>query len=123
MLQAEPYYANDSVPEFVVNETLLKKLGITNPKDALGKELNFWDGRKVGNIVGVVKDFNIYSLREPIAPVVLGAWKNFYQTINIKIKPGSEKAVLPYVEKLWTSTYPDYVYDYKFLRSNNRKFL
>jgi ABC-type antimicrobial peptide transport system permease subunit len=46
---------------------------------------------------------------------VLGAWKIFYQTINIKIKPGSEKAALPYIEKLWTSTFPDYVYDYKFL--------
>ena len=109
------YYANDSVPEFVVNETLLKKLGITNPKDALGKELNFWDGTRVGNIVGVVKDFNIYSLSKPLAPVVLSAWKLFYQTINIKIKPGAEKAVLPYVEKLWTGIYPDYVYDYKFL--------
>ncbi len=109
------YYANDSVPEFVVNETLLKKLGITNPKEALGKQLNFWDGTRVGNIVGVVKDFNIYSLSKPLAPVVLSAWKLFYQTINIKIKPGAEKSVLPYVEKLWTSQFPDYVYDYKFL--------
>jgi predicted permease len=110
-----PYYPNDSTREFVVNETLVKKLGITNPNDAIGKEINFWDGGKVGNIVGVIKDFNIYSLREPMAPVVLGAWKIFYQTINIKIKPGSEKAALPYIEKLWTGTFPDYVYDYKFL--------
>jgi hypothetical protein len=31
------------------------------------------------------------------------AAKNFYQIINIKIKRGNEKSVLPYVEKLWTS--------------------
>jgi ABC-type antimicrobial peptide transport system permease subunit len=116
------YYANDSVPEFVVNETLLKKLGVTNPKDALGKEINFWDGGRVGNIVGVIKDFNIYSLSKPLAPVVLSAWKDFYQTINIKIKPGAEKAVLPFVEKIWTSTYPDYVYDYKFLDQTIENF-
>jgi predicted permease len=114
-IAGRPYYPNDSAREFVVNETLVKKLGITNPNDAIGKEINFWDGGKVGNIVGVIKDFNIYSLREPMAPVVLGAWKIFYQTINIKIKPGSEKAALPYIEKLWTGTFPDYVYDYKFL--------
>jgi ABC-type antimicrobial peptide transport system permease subunit len=47
--------------------------------------------------------------------VVLSTWKDVYHTINIKIKPGSEKAVLPYLQKLWTSTFPDYVYDYKFL--------
>ena len=61
------YSASDTVREFVVNETLLKKLGIRNPQDAIGKEINFWDGGKVGNIVGVIRDFNSYSLREPMA--------------------------------------------------------
>ena len=110
-----PYYPSDTVREFVVNETLLRKLGITNPQDAIGKEINFWDGRKVANIVGVVKDFNSYSLREPMAPVVLSTWKDVYQTINIKMKPGAEKSVLPFVDKLWNENFPDYVYQYQFL--------
>jgi putative ABC transport system permease protein len=98
-----------------VNETLLRKLGINKPQDAIGKEINFWDGRKAANIVGVIRDFNSYSLREPMAPVVLSTWKDVYQTINIKIKPGTEKAVLPFVDKLWNENFPDYVYEYKFL--------
>src|SRR6185369_3080465 len=110
-----PYYPSDTVREFVVNETLLRKLGINKPQDAIGKEINFWDGRKAANIVGVIRDFNSYSLREPMAPVVLSTWKDVYQTINIKIKPGTEKAVLPFIEKLWSENFPDYVYDYKFL--------
>jgi predicted permease len=117
-----PYYPGDTVKEFVVNETLLRKLGITDPKEALGKQLDFWDGGKVGNIVGVIKDFNSYSLREPMAPVVLSTYKDVYQTISIKIKPGSEKSVLPYVKKLWTNTYPDYVYDYQFLNQTIENF-
>jgi putative ABC transport system permease protein len=116
------YYPSDTVREFVVNETLLKKIGITNPKDAIGKQINFWDGGAVGNIVGVIKDFNSYSLREPMAPVVLSTFKTVYQTINIKIKPGSEKVVLPYVEKLWTSQFRNYVYDYKFLDKTIENF-
>jgi len=110
-----PYYASDTVREFVVNETLLRKLGITNPNDAIGKEINFWNGQKVANIVGVVRDFNSYSLREPMAPVVLSTWKDVYQTINIKIKAGAEKKVLPFVDKLWNQSFPDYVYQYQFL--------
>jgi predicted permease len=109
------YYPSDTVREFVVNETLLRKLGIRNPQDAIGKEINFWGGNKVANIVGVIRDFNSYSLREPMAPVVLSTWKGVYQTINIKIKPGAEKAVLPYIEKLWNEAYPDFVYKYEFL--------
>ena len=110
-----PYYASDTVREFVVNETLLRKLGINDPQAAIGKEINFWDGNKAARIVGVIRDFNSYSLREPMAPVVLSTWKDVYQTINIKIKPGTEKAVLPFIEKLWNENFPDYVYDYKFL--------
>ena len=110
-----PYYPADTVREFVVNETLLRKLGITDPKDALGKEINFWDGVKVANIVGVIRDFNSYSLRRPMAPVVLSTWKDIYQTINIKMKAGTEKLVLPFIEKLWNRSFPDYVYQYQFL--------
>jgi putative ABC transport system permease protein len=110
-----PYYPSDTVREFVVNETLLKKLGIRDPKDAIGKQIDFWDGNKVAPIVGVIRDFNSYSLREPMAPVILSTWKDVYQTINIKIKEGKEKTVLPFVEKLWNQSYPDYVYQYRFL--------
>ena len=117
-----PFSASDTVREFVVNETLLKKLGVRNPQDAIGKEINFWDGRKVANIVGVVRDFNASSLRRPLTPVLLSTWKSVYQTINIRIKPGTEKAVLPFVEKLWTSTYPDYLYQYSFLDKTIENF-
>ena len=110
-----PYYPSDTVREFVVNETLLRKLGINDPQAAIGKEINFWDGGKVANIVGVIRDFNSYSLRQPMAPVVLSTWKDVYQTINIKIKPGTEKAVLPFVDKLWNENFPDYFYEYRFL--------
>jgi len=117
-----PYRQSDTVGEFVVNETLLKKLGILDPQDALGKEVNFFDGTKVGSIVGVIKDFNANSLHQPMAPVVLSTWKEAYQTANIKIKAGAEKTVLPYIEKLWNGTFPDYVYDYKFLDASIATF-
>ena len=116
------YAPSDTVRDFVVNETLLHKLGITNPQEAIGKQINFWNGSKVGNIAGVIKDFNALSLQKPMSAVVLGTWKDVYQTINIKIKPGAEKSVLPYVEKLWNKTFPSYVYDYKFLDASIANF-
>ena len=115
------YSNSDTVREFVVNETLLLKLGITDPQKAIGKQINLWD-EDVANIVGVIKDFNSYSLRDPISPVVLSTRKQVYRTINIKIKSGSEKTVLPYIKKLWTTTYPDNVYDYKFLDAKIASF-
>jgi len=112
----------DTVRDFVVNETLLKKLGIRNPQDAIGKQISFWDGRLKGHIVGVVRDFNVNSLRRPLSAVVMSTWKHVYQTINIKIKPGTEKTVLPFIEKLWRATYPDFVYEYHFLDETIENF-
>lgn len=121
-LAGHAYANSDTVREFVVNETLIKKLGITDPQKAIGKQINFWDGDKVANIVGVIKDFNSYSLRDPVSPVVLSSWKQVYRTINIKIKPGSETTALPFIEKVWTAAFPDNVYSYKFLDQKIENF-
>lgn len=110
-----PYYPSDTVREFVVNETLVHKLGISNPNDIIGKRLNFWDGGLKGPVVGVIRDFNSYSLHQPMAAVVLGAWKSVYQTINIKIKAGSEKQVIANVQDIWTKAFPENVFQFKFL--------
>jgi putative ABC transport system permease protein len=117
-----PYTQADTVRELVVNETLLRKVGIKDPKDAIGKQIDFWDGQMVAPIVGVVRDFNSYSLREPMAAVVLGTWKDVYQTLSIKTAPGKEKEVLSQMEKLWNTAYPDYVYEYSFLDENIANF-
>jgi ABC-type antimicrobial peptide transport system, permease component len=110
-----PYNPSDTVREFVVNETLVNKLGLKSPNDIIGKQLNFWDGGVKGPVVGVIRNFNSYSLRQPMAPVVLSTWKSVYQTINIKMKAGSEKNVIAAVQNAWTKAFPAYVFQYQFL--------
>jgi putative ABC transport system permease protein len=109
------YNEGDTSPGFVVNETLVRKLGITDPKDIIGKEINFNDKGQGVPIVGVISDFHSYSLKDPIAPVVLSSWKDVYQIANIKITPGSEKGAIKYIENLWNDTYPDFIYECNFL--------
>ncbi|MFT3911717.1 MAG: ABC transporter permease [Ferruginibacter sp.] len=110
-----PFYTCDTVREIVVNETMLSKLSITDPKQAIGKEINLWDGQIKAPIVGVVKDFNVNSLRSPIGAVLIAPTKNLYYVLGIKTTAGKEKEVLAYTEKLWNATFPDYIYAYEFL--------
>ena len=117
-----PYQASDTVREFVVNETTIHKLGFTDPKQAIGKQISFWDGAMVAPIVGVVKDFNSNSLRDPLGSVVIAPLKGSYDGIGIKIIPGKEKETLPFIEKLWNQTYPDYIYEYSFLDKRIEEF-
>jgi len=115
-IAGRPYAKTDTVHEYVVNETMLKKLGVRNPKDAIGKYLNLWDDKtKYAPIVGVVKDFNVSSLKEQIPAVIMGSWKSTYQVINIKIQPANIKQTLASVEKLWTANFPANIYQYQFL--------
>jgi ABC-type antimicrobial peptide transport system permease subunit len=109
------YVKADTAREVLVNEELLKNLGITNSQEAINKEINLWDGGVKASIVGVVKNFNSQSLQEAMAPVIIGNYKNTYRLINLKLQPQNIQNTLAYIEKLWTQTYPDHVYEYQFL--------
>jgi len=113
MVAGRPYIKTDTIHEFVVNETLLKKLGVLNPNNAIGKSIEI-KGKKA-QIVGVVKDFNVGSLKKQIPPVIMASYKSVYETINIKVQPADMKQTLSAIERTWNSTFPDYVYEYKFL--------
>jgi len=101
--------------DIVVNEALLRRLGVHDPKSAIGAFVKLPGSGAEGTIVGVVHDFNVASLRDSVTPVVLEPWKQTYGTINIKIASSRIAQVLPGIEKLWKATYPDDVYEYRFL--------
>jgi len=107
------YFPSDTMREFVVNETLVKNLGIQNPRDAIGKLINV--NGKTLPIVGVVKDFHVNSLRDPINPVVMTTIKDGYGIANIKINLGKAKTVIDAMENTWNKNFPDYVFEYNFL--------
>ena len=53
-------FPSDTSKEFLVNETLIKNLGIKNPEEALNKDISLWNGFLKGPIVGVMKDFKLF---------------------------------------------------------------
>jgi putative ABC transport system permease protein len=111
-----PYAKGDTVTGWVINQTLAAKLGIRNPKDAIGKYIKLWDDKnKNKQITGVVKDFNVNSLKNAIEPVLMAPWKELYQKLNIKIAPQNINQTMAGIEKTWNSTFPDGLYEYQFL--------
>jgi ABC-type antimicrobial peptide transport system permease subunit/AraC-like DNA-binding protein len=118
-----PYAESDSIRGYVVNETLLKKLGVRNPNEAIGKYINIWDDKtKYAPIVGVVKDFNVSSLKDEIPPLLMASSKDFFATINIKLQPVNINQTLASIEKLWNAAFPNDVYEYQFLTDKIAKF-
>ena len=102
--------------EFLVNEEMLKKLGLKNPDEAIGKALVAGElDNLTGTIVGVVKDFNTKTLIEPIEPVLITSYPSQYSTVGVKLKGGDLKEAMQSIQKSWQEVYPTEVFDYQFL--------
>jgi len=107
-------HPSDTMKEYLVNEMFMHNLHINNPNDILGKEIKFSESTK-GPIVGVLKDFNTRSFRDSLAPLVVTTLRVNYSQASIKLTAKNVKPVLTSIEKLWNTTYPDFVFEYKFL--------
>ena len=114
------YLPADTTREVVVNESLVKKLGIRQPQQIIGKYLALGGGKGNKQIVGVVKDFNTFSLHQQTNPTVLTTRRDAYHTLGIKLttRQGGTEAIrrlIGEVETAWNATFPDFVFKYEFL--------
>ena len=115
-------HPSDTVREFLVNETLVKSLGITDPQLVLNKEINLWNGQFKGVVVGILKDFHDRSFRTGIAPVMMTTYKGWYNSAGIKLSSEHALATVEAIEKTWNRIFPDFVFEYKFLDDKIESF-
>ena len=101
--------------EFLVNESFVKSLGLKNPEDILNKEVSIWGDVIKCPVVGVVKDFNDRSLRQNVAPLIMATNNTMYRQASIKLATTNISSTMQSVKKIWQKTFPDYVYEYRFL--------
>jgi len=113
---------SDTVREFLVNETLVKSLGITDPQLVLNKEIDLWNGQFKGVVVGILKDFHDRSFRTGIAPVMMTTYKGWYNSAGIKLSSEHALATVEAIEKTWNRIFPDFVFEYKFLDDKIESF-
>ena len=101
--------------EFLVNESLVRSLGLKNPEDILNKEISIWNGQITCPVVGVLKDFNDRSFRNDLAPLVITTDDAMYSQATIKLATTNISSTLQSVKQIFQQTYPDFVFEYKFL--------
>ena len=115
-------FPSDTVREFLVNETLVKKLQLKSPEDALGKKISFQGGSISAPITGVVKDFHDQSFHSDINPVCITSYSENYGSYAVKINMSNIRSILPALEKKWTSMSPGKIYEYQFLDERIAEF-
>jgi len=102
---------------YIINESLAKKIG-WEPEQAIGKIIS--KGYE-GPVVGVVKDFNFNSLREPIGPMVMLLGPDFSRTFMARINGNDIRGTLGRLEMMWKQRIPDRPFTYHFLDEDYNK--
>jgi len=108
---------SDRTQAYILNREAVQLMGWT-VQDAVGKPFTFarGDDAPEGKVIGVVENFHVESLRDPIAPVVLqmeAARFSDTATLAARITPGQIRTAMDEIENIMraqTSTF-----DYAFL--------
>ncbi|HEV8508641.1 MAG TPA: ABC transporter permease [Chitinophagaceae bacterium] len=113
---------SDWTREFLVNESFVESLGLKKPEDILNKEISIMDGLIKCPVVGVLKDFNDRSLRQSLAPLLIATNATMYRQASIKLATTKISSTMQSIKKIWEQTFPNYVYEYKFLDDKVESF-
>ncbi|SEM31221.1 putative ABC transport system permease protein [Chryseobacterium taichungense] len=116
-----PKLASDTINNVLVNETFVKQFGWTDDQ-AFKNEFRPGFDDKPYKIVGIVKDFNIKSLKSEIEPMVFfhyraTSWKRYnVYNIQLKLKPDDIPATVKRIKKYWESNVePGYPFESYFI--------
>lgn len=111
----DSYPDENEVRPVVVNAALGKTLGITDPEELLGKKVVVYINNFIGEIVGVVKDFNTSSLREEIEPTMITPMPPQYNTIGVRTNVERLSETITFLKDSWGDHYPGSPFSYTFL--------
>lgn len=108
-----PYAVTDTLPKFVANETLLKKLGVKHPASVLGRRLRL--GNTTGSVVGVVKDFHTNSARDgSIQPLLLMPEEKFYYAASVKLRSPNWPQTIKRIQAIYARVFPEVAFVGRF---------
>jgi putative ABC transport system permease protein len=91
-------FGSDIAHSTIMNETAVNKIGITDPI-----------GKMVGGetTIGIVKDFNLFSIYSDISPISILISERPKGQIVIHYKSGTLGSILPVLETEWKKIAPD----------------
>ncbi len=114
VLAGSPYATTDTMPKFLVNETLLKKLGIKNLASVIGRNLRVF-GLPPSPIVAVVRDFHTNSAKDGgIKPLLMMAKDKFYWGGSVKIQTPNVAETVERIKATYARVFPEVAFEGRF---------
>lgn len=108
-----PYAVGDTNAKLVVNERLLKKLGIKDPASVIGHKLRMGNWQPAP-IVGVIKDFHTHSAKEETDPILITHQPKFYWSGAVKLQSQNLPNTVEKVKAAYEKIFPEVPFVGKF---------
>ena len=121
LIAGRNFYPSD-IPnhEVVVNEAVIKKLGLSSPQKIINKQVVI--NGDTALVVGVIKNFYNRSFRDEIDAVAISPNYWMYYNCAVKMDMRNVKSKMAAIEKAWNNIYPQYPFISNFLDEDIAKF-
>ena len=97
-----------------MNESGMRRLGWTNPKEAIGQKLKIL-GRN-GEVIGVIKDFHFMSTNIAVEPfIMIMNTPSSIGYLSLKLSSGNPAEAIQQIENTFKATLPGRIFEYQFL--------
>ena len=106
-------FGADSALAMILNETAVRQLGYTSPMQIIGKRFSQFG--QSGTIVGVVHDFHMRSLQDPIVGLTIRVMPQYCDLICATIDGHRIPETVRAVQAKWKQLLPDRPFSYFFL--------
>ena len=112
-------FGTDTINKYIVNERLVKKIGIATPEEAIGVtygSMGSDGGFENGEIIGVVKDFHFKPLDKEIEPITFTLNEEWMEYITIRYNTADLPLFIDKMETEWKKHFPHEDYNYFVLK-------
>lgn len=92
----------NSHPRLVINQTAARSLGFPSAAAAIGQRLQL--SNYSGEIIGVVPDFSLDSVKQKINPTVYLSEEKYFHLITVNLRGQDIPETLESIDRLWTQT-------------------
>jgi putative ABC transport system permease protein len=102
----------------IINEAAAKALGIKAPGEKKIFSYFYSISGKWYSVIGIVKNFNFQSLKEPIHPLVMLPAPEPYWEMAVRITPDERDKKLELIQSLFKKHAPNVAFEYSFVDEN-----
>ena len=113
-------YSQDSISSVVITEKFARQLGEKNP---VGKFIQPDTAGQKYQIIGMISDFNLYSLREEAPPITLQMHRGDpIRYVFVRVRPESLTTSMDMVKAAWKEVAPQTEFKGSFLDENTNRW-